>query len=284
MSLDKFVIKYLTLKRLILLIVIAIYTCNYERTSKPALFFKKDIDYGGDNLAIDPSMIKHYNLQKESIELRKINNELVRQIKTRQKVLLTLSTTTNVSSLLPNSKKITVKESEIDKNIIKDNIFDAMNKATNNMQNRNSNLLKVYFGGKSFSWNEARGKFSGNFGILNKKNRRPSYPFLSGDGFRAICKHRCEDKGCSFNPRDVANGDCVYLASTDLKSFKTTVKYIESFFRTMFPKIDKNVIIIVHNGDLSTPEGDNWHKNERGGESVSRNVWEKSFTIYLNYK
>ena len=66
MSLDKFVIKYLTLKRLIFLIVIAIYTCNYERTSKPALFFKKDIDYGGDNLAIDPSMIKHYNLQKES--------------------------------------------------------------------------------------------------------------------------------------------------------------------------------------------------------------------------
>ena len=96
MSLDKFVIKYLTLKRLIFLIVIAIYTCNYERTSKPALFFKKDIDYGGDNLAIDPSMI-------------------------------------------------------------------------------------------------------------------------------------------------VANGDCVYLASTDLKSFKTTVKYIESFFRTMFPKIERRI-------------------------------------------
>ena len=29
-----------------------------------------------------------------------------------------------------------------------------------------------------------------------------------------------------------------YLISTDL-NLKTTVKYIESFFRTMFPKIDK---------------------------------------------
>ena len=67
------------------------------------------------------------------------------------------------------------------------------------------------------------------------------------------------------------DGDCIYIATTKLKSFKTTVDYLEEFFNNKLPQIRAKIIIIVHNGDLSTPKGDSWHTHEGGGIIVSRN-------------
>ncbi len=103
-------------------------------------------------------------------------------------------------------------------------------------------------------------------GVVDGKDRRPSHPYITGDGFRALCPHRCERPGwrlasCAFKPVDVRAGDCVYLATTDLRTFRTTSAYLRAFDR-----IRKNIkvpyTIVTHNGDLSTPDGDTWHPNE----------------------
>lgn len=284
--LENLIAKHLTIKRLLILIIIAIYTFNNDkRTSN---FIIPGIDSSSSNLKkgvsnvplydgidIGRMITTRYELQKESLELRKANNDLVRKIKVKQKLFQQIN---NKKSNNENEKHIKVAEVSLN---VHNHIANAMRRAIERLTN-NPKLFKVYFGGESFTYNEAKEKFQGNFGILNKKNRRPSFPFISGDGFRSICRWRCENRGCGFKPSDVLDGDCIYLASTDLKSFKTTVKYIEEFFKSIFPKIVAKIILIVHNGDLSTPLGDTWHKHEGGGLSVSRSVWEKSFVRYLN--
>jgi hypothetical protein len=101
--------------------------------------------------------------------------------------------------------------------------------------------------------------------VVNGKDRRPSFPFISGDGFRAICKYRCEEKhdGCSFSPAEVESGSLVYVQSDYLHAFAMIAH-----------KIPNKFIVVTHNGDLSTPDGDDWH----GGEGP---MWSQHFSHLL---
>ncbi len=114
--------------------------------------------------------------------------------------------------------------------------------------------------------------------IVGGKDRRPSKPFISGDGFRSLCKYRCESgdttEGCSFSPVEVRSGSCIYVATTDLRTFVTTTKYIHAFSKIAH-MIPNKYVVITHNGDLSTPDGDNWHTLE-GPE------WSEQFLYLLH--
>jgi hypothetical protein len=112
---------------------------------------------------------------------------------------------------------------------------------------------------------------------IDGKDRRPSYPFISGDAFRAMCQLRCEDStfhnACSFSAADVTAGDCVYVATTDLHTSKTTDTYLRAFAH-IAPHVEHDFIVVTHNGDLSTPDGDGWHADEGV-------VWSASFLFLL---
>jgi len=114
--------------------------------------------------------------------------------------------------------------------------------------------------------------------FVNGKDRRASYPFISGDGFRAMCAYRCEDHvkhdGCIFSPEDVRPGGCVYVATTNLKTLKTTTKYLIEFAKIAH-LITQNFVVVTHNGDLSTPDGDDWHEREGS-------LWSEKFSYLLH--
>ncbi|HBR70713.1 TPA: hypothetical protein DIC20_01360 [Candidatus Dependentiae bacterium] len=74
-------------------------------------------------------------------------------------------------------------------------------------------------------------------------NRKPSYPFITGDGFRALAQHILDQEKC-FNPKNVQKKDIIFL-KTD---------YLKYFFEKMFPKIKNNFILITHNSDYSAPQ------------------------------
>jgi len=109
---------------------------------------------------------------------------------------------------------------------------------------------------------------------LNTKDRTPSVPFITGDAFRQLCPFRCEEQyGCAFSYDEVQPGDCIFIGTTDLRTFETTIKYIRSY-KELAPKIQSPHVVITHNGDLSTPDGDDWHANE--GE-----LWSAEFSDLL---
>jgi hypothetical protein len=97
--------------------------------------------------------------------------------------------------------------------------------------------------------------------LVYGRDRRPSFPFISGDGFRSLCKHRCEETGCAFSPDNVEKGDCIFIATTNLQTLETTSKFITDFSE-IIDKIRNDFVVITHNGDLSSPDGDDWHPNE----------------------
>lgn len=80
-------------------------------------------------------------------------------------------------------------------------------------------------------------------------DRRPSTPFISGDGFRSYCApHICEDSNrCRMSPEDVKNGSCVFV-KTDMFDY---------FVKDVAPRIPGSYVIVSHNGDLSAPDGQN---------------------------
>jgi hypothetical protein len=101
--------------------------------------------------------------------------------------------------------------------------------------------------------------------VVHGKDRRASFPFISGDGFRAICEYRCEEKhdGCSFSPAEVQSGGRVYVKSDYLHAFAKIAD-----------KIPNKFVVVTHNGDLSTPDGDDWH----GGDGP---MWSQHFSHLL---
>jgi hypothetical protein len=87
-------------------------------------------------------------------------------------------------------------------------------------------------------------------------DRRPSYPLITGDGFRAACGRWCGVDGCNFRPSDVVRGDCIFLDTTNLRTKRTTVEYVQRFVRDTLGQIAKPVVVVTHNGDVSMPDGD----------------------------
>jgi len=101
------------------------------------------------------------------------------------------------------------------------------------------------------------------------RDRRPSYPFVSGDGFRGACTWHCGDYavgglyGCNIKPEYVQEGDCVFIEMTDFGSGAGTATFMKNFFELVLPKIDKRIVVVTHNGDMTVPENDVfWRKSE----------------------
>ena len=78
------------------------------------------------------------------------------------------------------------------------------------------------------------------FSIANS-DRISSYPFISGDTFRAIADHIIDETNIPFDPKKVKSRDIIFL-KTDLAI---------QFFKTLHPQIPNQYILITHNSDLS---------------------------------
>ena len=75
---------------------------------------------------------------------------------------------------------------------------------------------------------------------------RPSTPFITGNGFRAISPHICDDMNrCRVSTETIKNGSCIFI-KTDL---------FEMFVINILPNIPGTYRLISHNGDLSAPDG-----------------------------
>ena len=79
-------------------------------------------------------------------------------------------------------------------------------------------------------------------------DRRSAAPFISGNGFRSFCHHVCdESNSCRMTPESVKNGECIFVKSDLFEFFAKEV--------TKRIPINNKYIIVSHNGDLSTPDG-----------------------------
>ena len=76
-----------------------------------------------------------------------------------------------------------------------------------------------------------------------KTNRPSNYPFMSGDSFRALAQHIC-DEHFDFDPENVGQNDIVYVRGN----------FLSDFFKTIHPKIKNKYILISHNEDKGVDE------------------------------
>lgn len=72
-------------------------------------------------------------------------------------------------------------------------------------------------------------------------DRRPSFPFITGDGFRSVSTHIFDETGQNFQPSDVQQGDTIFVKSD----------FINVFYEDIHPHISSGYILITHNSDLS---------------------------------
>lgn len=73
--------------------------------------------------------------------------------------------------------------------------------------------------------------------------RASSYPYISGDTFRAACDFIIDEEESTFNTNLVNDGDTIFLR-TNMMSF---------FFKEIHPFIGKKYILVTHNSDCSAP-------------------------------
>ena len=79
----------------------------------------------------------------------------------------------------------------------------------------------------------------GSMFLSLKVNKRPSsYPYITGDSFRALAKHIFDETG-DFNPDIVEHRDIIFVGQS----------FFHSYFDTIHPKIKCPYILLVHNGD-----------------------------------
>jgi hypothetical protein len=77
--------------------------------------------------------------------------------------------------------------------------------------------------------------------ISHSKNPRPSsYPYISGDTFRAMAHHIFDDF-CNITPEKVKESDIVFV----------DIHKIQEFFKAIHPKIKNRYKLITHNGDVA---------------------------------
>ena len=75
------------------------------------------------------------------------------------------------------------------------------------------------------------------------QDRRPSYPLVTGDGFRDFSDFIYDETDRSFDPTKVSRGDVIFV-KTD---------FIREFFTQIHPKIPNPYIIISHNSAYPNP-------------------------------
>lgn len=74
--------------------------------------------------------------------------------------------------------------------------------------------------------------------------RISSYPFVSGDTFRAFADHILDETGITFCLDNIQKGDIIFV-KTDFLSF---------FFSEIHPRIKYPYILITHNSDYTVPQ------------------------------
>jgi len=75
------------------------------------------------------------------------------------------------------------------------------------------------------------------------KDRRPSYPFITGDGFRALAEHILDEDACNINLSSFKKGDVVFIKT----------EFLDRFIGEFLPKIPEPFILITHNSDCDIP-------------------------------
>ncbi len=78
---------------------------------------------------------------------------------------------------------------------------------------------------------------------LLRTHRPSSYPFISGDSFRAMSQHIC-DEHFNINPERVEKNDIVFVRGN----------FLIDFFKNVHPKIEYPYILISHNDDTNIDE------------------------------
>jgi len=81
------------------------------------------------------------------------------------------------------------------------------------------------------------------FSFLFSKDRTPSYPFISGDGFRALTSHILDEDLDSIVPEKIGEKEIVFVKT----------EFLDKFFLKYHPKIEFPYILITHNSDLPIP-------------------------------
>ena len=77
-------------------------------------------------------------------------------------------------------------------------------------------------------------------------NRLSSSPFITGDGFRSSCEHICDETNtCRMTPEAVKDGDRIFVESD----------FFDFFVKSVTSRIPGKYIVVSHNGDLSSPDG-----------------------------
>ena len=78
---------------------------------------------------------------------------------------------------------------------------------------------------------------------MDQKNRSSSYPYISGDTFRAFCDVIIDETITTFNPKTIKNGDAIFLKT----------EYMGIFFSKIHPRLKVNYVLVTHNSDCAVP-------------------------------
>lgn len=81
------------------------------------------------------------------------------------------------------------------------------------------------------------------FLCIAAKDRRPSPPYITGDGFRAHCRFVLDESNTKFDASQVEKGDAIFVKT----------EYLAKFFKKYHPKITEKYILVTHNSDLPIP-------------------------------
>lgn len=78
---------------------------------------------------------------------------------------------------------------------------------------------------------------------LEGGERLPSYPFVSGDSFRAKSDFIYDEVSREMDPRSVREGNVIFVK----------IDYLDEFIKKVHPHIENRYILITHNGDQPIP-------------------------------
>jgi hypothetical protein len=81
------------------------------------------------------------------------------------------------------------------------------------------------------------------FSPLDGKDRRPSYPFITGDGFRALADHILDEDTWQIDLAGFKQGDIVFVKT----------EFLQTFIDNTLDLIPYPFILLTHNSDIDIP-------------------------------
>lgn len=90
------------------------------------------------------------------------------------------------------------------------------------------------------------------FTIIPAPDRRPSYPFITGDGFRSLAQHVLDEE-LTFDPALIHEKDIIFVGT----------HFLPTFFSNYFPQINSSFILITHNSDYPVSTDFNSYINDK---------------------